>query len=47
MKKLRYYEQSTSFLRTKSDGITGIYVSDYERWLRHGKKTKQNPEDWD
>jgi hypothetical protein len=29
------------------DGSSGIYTSDYERWLRQGKKTGQNAEDWD
>ena len=30
-----------------SDGTCGIYVSDYERWLAQGKRTRQSAEDWD
>jgi len=29
------------------DGESGIYVDDYERWLRQGKKHRQNSGDWD
>lgn len=29
------------------NGNTGIYTWDYERWLREGQKTEQNPDTWD
>lgn len=32
---------------TMANGESGIYSWDYERWLRQGKKTDQNKEDWD
>lgn len=30
-----------------SDGSLGIYVHDYERWIRQGRLTEQLPSDWD
>lgn len=36
--------QTAMFLKS---GHTGVYTSDYERWLREGKKTEQNPHTWD
>ena len=30
-----------------SDGSLGIYVNDYERWIKQGKLTEQLSSDWD
>lgn len=29
------------------NGETGVYVCDYERWLREGCKIEQNADTWD
>lgn len=29
------------------DGTSAVYGWDYARWLKQGKKTVQNAEDWD
>jgi heme/copper-type cytochrome/quinol oxidase subunit 2 len=29
------------------NGVSAIFGWDYLRWLRQGKKTQQNKEDWD
>lgn len=52
MKQVKQYhseselENFAQWMNGQTCGVAGIYSSDYERWLRQGKRTQQG-KDWD